>query len=315
MGGGKWSASVYDSVTRSKVTSGTTFAYTSYAKSHGVHDAHEDLRILKDGKPMTRESRDSDEHPESTPIIVGFDVTGSMGDNPAILQRELKGLFGMLIRKDVVSDPQIAIAAYGDTHCDYVPVQFSQFESDNRIDDNLDNVYIEQGGGGNMGETSTTVAWYAANCVVTDAWEKRGKRGYLFLVGDECALDVTASQASEYLGTQGPITAKDAFGAVQEKWDTYFLLVNNYAAEMQHSQRKYGELLGPDHVIVLESTESVPAIIAALIGLGERTVDAGTLTTDLAEAGFGMEVAKSAARATAGIASVGADDGYADLKL
>ena len=315
MGGGKWSECVYDSVTKSKITSGTTFAYTSYAKSHGVHDAHEDLRILKDGKLVTRESRDSDEHPESTPIIVGFDVTGSMGGNPAILQRELKSLFGMLVRKDVVSDPQVAIAAYGDTHCDRVPIQFSQFESDNRIDDNLDNVYIEYGGGGNFGETSTTVAWYAANCVVTDAWEKRGKRGYLFLVGDECALSVTAEQAMEFLGTQGPITPQEAFDMAREKWDVYFLMVDNGASKWQESERKYGELLGPDHVIVLESTESVPVIIAALIGLGERTVDAGTLTTDLAEAGFGIEMVRSAARATAGLANVGADDGYADLKL
>lgn len=313
MGGGTWTTQAYDFSTKTKIDTGTTFAYSDYAKSHRIDEAHEDLRILAEGKPVTRESRDSDEHPESTPIVIAFDVTGSMGGNPAILQRELKGLFGMLIRKDVVSDPQIAIGAYGDTHCDRVPIQFSQFESDNRIDDNLDNVYLEMGGGGNMGETSTALAWYVANHVVTDAWEKRGKRGYMFLIGDECALDITESQAKEFLGDGHGVTAFDAFNALLKKWDTYFLLVNNYASKMQHSQQKYTDMLGSDHVIVLESTESAPAVIAALIGLAEETVDANALSTELAESGFSTDVAVSAANATVGLAGV--DSSYGDLGL
>ena len=316
MGGGTWTTMAYAKSTRTKIDSGTTFAYTRTSKSAGRYEAHDDLKVLdRDGMPVTRESRDSDEHPESTPIVIGFDVTGSMGGNPAILQRELKGLFGMLVRKDVVSDPQVAIGAYGDTHCDRVPVQLSQFESDNRIDDNLDNVFVEGGGGGNMGETSTALAWFVANHVVTDAWEKRGKRGYAFFVGDECALSVTPEQSKGHLGeTQGhEITPEDAFEALAEKWDTYFLLVDNYAARAQHSRAKYEALLGADHVITLETTESAPAVIAALVGLAEETVDAGALSTELAESGFSSEVAVSAAKATVGLAAV--DAGYGDLRL
>lgn len=314
MGGGTWTVQSYDSVTRSKIDSGTTFAYTSYAKTHGVREAHEDLRIIKDGQILTRESRDSDEHPMSTPIVIGFDVTGSMGDNPYILLKSLKGLFGMLVRKGVVSDPQVAIGAYGDTWCDSVPIQFSQFESDNRIDDNLDNVYVERGGGGNHGETSTALVWYVANHVVSDAWEKRGRRGYLFLIGDECALPVDADAASKYLMAEGEITPEDAFNAAMPKWDTYFLLVGNYAAEDQHSERKYKELIGGDHVIVLESTESAPAVIASLIGFSEDTVDADSLTTELAESGFSEEVAMAAAKATSAKA-VSKVVEYPDLSL
>lgn len=102
MGGGTWSVQAYDRVTTKKIKNGTTFVYTTDAKARGVYEAHDSLKILDiNGHPFTRESRDSDEHPESTPIIVGFDVTGSMGDNPRILQRDLKGLFGMLVRRDV----------------------------------------------------------------------------------------------------------------------------------------------------------------------------------------------------------------------
>lgn len=320
MGGGVWNKDVYDSVTTAKVSKGTTFAYTASSKRSGVYEAHDDLKVLdEDGRPHTRESRDSDEHPESTPIVIGFDETGSMGENPAILQRELKSLFGMLIRKDVVSDPQVAIAAYGDTHCDRVPVQMSQFESDNRIDDNLDNVFLEGCGGGNGGETSTALAWYVARHVVTDAWEKRGKRGYLFLIGDESALEVSSDESHRFLGEDEPrsITPEDAFSAASERWDTYFLLIDNMAAKYQGSREKYESLLGADHVITLETAESAPAVIASVIGLVESTVTADTLATDLAEAGFSSEVALAARNATAGISGgiANVDGGYADLGL
>jgi hypothetical protein len=232
----------------------------------------------------------------------------------------------MLVRKDVVSDPQIAIGAYGDTECDRVPFQFSQFESDNRIDDNLDNVFIEGGGGGNSGEMSCGLAWFVARHVVTDAWEKRGKKGYLFLIGDECSLAVSKAEAKRYLGEPEPfeLTPEIAYAEAQKQWNVFFLLVDNWAARSQDSRRKYEALLGKDHVITLETTESAPAVIAAVIGYEEQTVDEGTLVTDLAEAGFDGEVALAATKATQGLARrnrdggtvmVPVDDGYGDLAL
>ena len=320
MGGGTWSARTYSTVTTSKIDSGTTFAYTADAKSSGRYVAHDDLKILDENmQPVTRESRDSDEHPESTPIVIGFDVTGSMGGNPAILQRELKGLFGMLVRKDVVSDPQVAIGAYGDTVWDRVPVQLSQFESDNRIDDNLDNVFVEGGGGGNMGEMSTALVWFVANHVITDSYIKRRKRGYLFLIGDECPLKVSVNEARKYLGTslQEPITPESAFEQAKERWDVYFLLVDNNAARYQGSYERYVGLLGKDHVIPLQTTDSAPAVIASVIGIAEGTADADSLSTDLVESGFSDETALDAIRSVTGVTGAveKADTGYADLGL
>ena len=110
------------------------------------------------------------------------------------------------------------------------------------------------------------------------------------------------------------MASASAFSAAKEKWDVYFLLVNNYAAKMQHSEVKYGNLLDDGHVIVLQSTESAPAVIASLIGIAEDTVDAGSLATELAESGFSGEVALAAVRATTGTVAK-ADDSYADLAL
>lgn len=326
MGSGTWSASTYDRVTGSKMRAGATFSYTNDVKSRGWRDykAHESLDPLKDGKPTIRESRDSDEHPESTPIAIPFDVTGSMGDNPAKLQVALKPLFGMLVRKDICPDPQISIMAYGDAYCDRVPLQAGQFESDNRIDDELDNVFIEQGGGGNNGETATLAAQYLNEHVVTDAWEKRRKKGYVFFIGDERALDLKPSQVAEYMGDKQPagsLTAEAVFKRLQEKWSVYFLLVDNWAAKVQKSYEQYSSLLGPEHVIRINSGEEAPAVIVSIIGAMEETADAETLGAELETAGFDSEVARNAVALTSGLykgdsgAVVPVDDSYGELDL
>ena len=328
MGSGTWDAGTYDRITRSKIATGSTFSYTSDAFRSGVLKPHDTLNVLdKDGHALERESRDSDEHPDSTPIIIGFDVTGSMGRNPALIQESLKQLFGMLVRRDIVPDPQVAIGAYGDAYCDEVPLQFGQFESDNRIDDELDNVLIEGGGGGNNGETSTLLAYYVGNHVHTDAWEKRNKKGYLFLIGDERALDLKASQLVKYVGEPqaSSVTAEDVFKKIREQWNTYVLLVDNYAAQAQGSRDQYGELLGdPQHVVPIKDGSLAAATIASIIGAVEETTDYKTLSTDLTEAGFSKDVALAATEATAIVygddasgdrTPVTVDSGYGELAL
>lgn len=324
--GDPWSASTYARVTQKKIDSGSAFQYTASTKRSGRWEAHDSLKVLKDrgdgvDVPVTRESRDSDRYPVTTPIVVGFDVTGSMGSNPEILQRSLKGLMGIIDRKGVVSGPQIAIAAYGDTNGDKVPLQLSQFECDNLIDENLDNVFIEGCGQGNGGETSTALAWFVARHVVTDAWEKRGKKGYMFLIGDECALSVSQYASVKFLGEPEPhtITPEDAFAAASEKWDVYFLVVDTWSARDQHSFEKYSKLLGGDHVIALETAKSAPAIIASIIALSEGTMAKSEIADELVDAGFSKETAIAAVSATKNVGDNGSlskvDARYADLGL
>jgi hypothetical protein len=94
-----------------------------------------------------RESRDCAEHPRSLAIAVLFDVTGSMGAVPRVLQAKLPQLLGLLLRKGYAADPQIMFGAIGDASCDGAPLQVGQFESDNRMDDDLGRILLEGGGG------------------------------------------------------------------------------------------------------------------------------------------------------------------------
>src|SRR5690606_17085408 len=95
-----------------------------------------------------RESRDSADHPEALAIAVLFDVTGSMGNVPRTLQTKLPDLLGLLLRKGYVEHPHILFGAIGDATCDRAPLQIGQFEADNRMDDDLERILLEGGGGG-----------------------------------------------------------------------------------------------------------------------------------------------------------------------
>ena len=175
-----------------------------------------------------RESRDSEEHPESYPIIIALDETGSMGQIPELLIKNVLPDIMEKIIKAGIPNPQIMFMGIGD--CCYHeegPLQISQFESSDELMEKwLTEIYLEGKGGGNAHE-SYPLAWYfAQRHVVTDAWEKRHKKGVLITIGDEpCQRTLTKEQLDRYLndGAQGDITASELLEAVQEKWNVFHI--------------------------------------------------------------------------------------------
>ena len=85
-----------------------------------------------------RQSRDSEEHPDSNAIMIGLDVTGSMGAVVRAIHRDLPHLHELLLGYKYIPHPQVLFAAAGDATCDRVPLQVGQFESDNRMDQNIE---------------------------------------------------------------------------------------------------------------------------------------------------------------------------------
>lgn len=311
MGGGAWDANTYASTTARKVSTGTSFGYTTSTRSSSYSDwkVHEDLDPKKVNGPTSplagqniRESRDSDEHPISTPIAVWFDETGSMGNTPRVLQTKLTELFGLLLRKGYVEHPQILMGAYGDGETDRVPLQASQFESDNRIDDALDNIFLEGNGGGNGGE-SQWLAWYfMATHTATDSWEKRQKKGYAFFIGDEVSLKPDNRHVADFIGDGEPLLQlghKGIVKALLEKWDAYVFVIDNLTAKMQHSVEFYTKLFGSDRVLVVQDETAIAETIALTIGMNEGTIDLDDGVSDLQELGVSDAVINQTTKALA----------------
>lgn len=209
-------------------------------------------------KALLREARDSEAHPQSVPIIVALDVTGSMGRIPNYLVKDgLPNMVGGIIQKGIL-DPAILFLAIGDHECDKYPLQVGQFESgDEELDLWLTRTYLEGGGGGNLGE-SYLLAWYfAANHTAIDSWEKRHEKGFLFTIGDEpCLRSLPVKVVQEIMGqsTQVSYSDKELLSKAQEKYNVFHLHVMKGSAG-HRSLGYWKELLGDNCITVDDHTE------------------------------------------------------------
>jgi len=219
---------------------------------------------------VTRESRDSEEHPKSLAVILGLDVTGSMGSVPNYLIKE--GLVGVMetILQRGVNDPQLLFLGIGDHECDRSPLQVAQFESsDELLDKWLRDVYLEGGGGGNYGE-SYSLAWYlAAFHTSIDCFEKRKEKGLLFTIGDEPCLKETPKKfIKDMMGSDEfakNYTHHELLEKAQEKYHVYHLHIKQTASgSRQEVMDGWKQLMG-DNLIIIDNYKELDKKIAETI--------------------------------------------------
>lgn len=177
-------------------------------------------------KGVKRECRDSTEHPNTTPIVVAMDVTRSRGDDAKVVYGKLPMFIGQIIMKGYVSDPVISFAAIGDaTSGDRAPIQVGQFESDNRLDEVLSKIWLEEGGGGTGQESYELMAYYYAKHSIIDSG-KRNKKGFFFFIGDEGFYPKVAKDQIKVLigdDVREDIDARKIFAELQEKYHVFLL--------------------------------------------------------------------------------------------
>nr|MDT0661808.1 hypothetical protein [Micromonospora sp. DSM 115978] len=281
MGSGHWSTDVYTAAASYRAATGrSAFAYSD----GGARTVHPDL----DPRRASRESRDSAEHPRSTPIAVLFDVTGSMRKVPRVLQTKLPQLLGLLQRKGYATDPQLMFGAIGDATCDRVPLQIGQFESDNRMDEDLARIVLEGGGGGQRTESYELAMYFMARHTTLDSFDRRGRRGYLFLIGDEMPYrQVKPKEVRRVIGDElaEPIAVEAIVAELRRRYDVYYILPSgsSYAGDPQMLDC-WRDLLG-QNVIELDDLDAVCETIALTVGLGEEAIDLTEGLRDLADVG------------------------------
>ncbi|MFC9896515.1 hypothetical protein ACFVMC_22745 [Nocardia sp. NPDC127579] len=294
MGYGHWDDTAYRAAKTYRASRGLDdFGYTAELRDrpYDTWQAHPDLDPL--GVDV-RECRDSAEHGNSLPIAVLFDVTGSMGQVPIIMQRKLGKLHGLLQRKGYADDPQILFGAVGDADCDRVPLQVGQFESDNRMDEQLRNILLEGGGGGQKSESYELAAYFMATHIATDAWDKRRTRGYLFLIGDELNKRKLASRHIRAVvgdHVRKDISVDSIYRQLAERWHVYYILPNQSSYYNDPEIAEHWRALLGQNFLRLDDPAAVCELIALTIGLTEDRVDLDTGLTDLSDLGSAAEVA------------------------
>ena len=218
-----------------------------------------------------RESRDSDLNPASTAIIVGLDVTGSMGMIADALARQGLGtMVEEILARKPVSDPHILCMGIGDVLCDQAPLQVTQFEADIRIARQLERLWLEKGGGGNSCESYTLPWYFAALHTAIDCFEKRGKKGYLFTVGDEePPLDLPGTAITRFLGDppQRDFKSRELLTLVSRMYHVFHVIVEE-GSHARHDPRgvrdRWTELLGQRVIGLSDHTKLAEVIVSAI---------------------------------------------------
>lgn len=191
-----------------------------------------------------RESRDSEDSPNSTPIILGFDVTGSMGYlAEEIAKNALNETITNIYAKNPVTNPHVMCAAFVEPE-DRDGLQVTQFEADIRVVEQL--LDLRVGFGGNWFSYDSLLWYFAAKHTAIDSYEKRGKKGILIGIGDEIAdyeygHRITKNDIKTMFrdDVDHDITLEEAYKMVAEKYEIIHIITG---ANQQNAWRTWTEL-------------------------------------------------------------------------
>ena len=188
------------------------------------------------------------------------------GNNMSAIAKKLNVIMTELYSE--VQDVQFMIMGIGDLAYDSAPIQASQFESDIRIAEQLDKLWFERGGGGNMFESYTAAWYFGLKHTELDCW-KRGKKGIIITLGDETLnpyLPKRGLQNSLGDSLEADVETDTLYQAVTEKFDVYHLAVddraNSYRYYAKDINETFSEYFDDNRFRVVTLDSVVPQIVS-----------------------------------------------------
>jgi hypothetical protein len=320
MGGGNWNVGTYQAASATRKATGTaTFDYsdrvTSGRAPQVVHDLLRPDQTAGPSSPFAgqvmREVCVTDEHPDPTAIQIWLDVTGSNFQAAKIVHSKLPRLQAYLRDGHFCNDPQINVGAIGDANSDQFPLQWGQFESDNRLDDQIAAIILEGNGGGQRHETYELGAYLSARHVNLEPYHLLGKKGFVFFTGDEMPYQTIKRDYSRgHWGSGGhsltsltgddvaeDIDAAAIFAELQVQNHVFFLFQQQGAYRAESIVPAWEKVLGAEQIIMLDDPALYVEVIASIIARFEGDLDAAATSTALVKAGASASEAASASRA------------------
>jgi hypothetical protein len=269
MGGGSYSDKDFVSFSSSRRYSDPSTTTKDIYKSRNINPD------LDPKKFKIRESVDGPDHPNSTPLILGLDVTGSMHTVLDRLARVgMKTICQEVLERRPITDPHICCCAIGDVAAgDRAPFQATQFESDVRIFEQLEKIFLEGGGGGNNFE-SYILAWYFAKYrTKIDSFAKRGQKGFLFTIGDE---EITPElRRDHFLTSMGDdvergFNAQELYDLIYPEWNVFHIIIkegNHARMAFDNVKKSWDDVIGAQRVVPLDDHEKIGETIVSILEL------------------------------------------------
>lgn len=262
MGYTRWSHDDWSTYTASTTHSKTR---EEVFTRRGMHKDFDPLNI------EVRESRDSDKNPQSNAIIVAFDETGSMGNIPdAFVRKGLSTMVTEILDRAPVTDPHIMIMGIGDAWYDRAPLQVTQFEADIQIAEQLKDIYLEGSGGGNQYESYNLPWYFAARKTEIDCFEKRGKKGYLFTIGDENPPPtLLATHVKKFLGEgiQEDLDSRDVLAMASRRYHVFHVIIEQGSfcrVNKTAVTEEWTELLGQRVLSLTDYNDLAECVVSAI---------------------------------------------------
>lgn len=332
MGGGGWDVGSYTRVNAANAAAGrSTFDYSSKVSSGAapqvVHDLLNPTKVAGPASPFAgtvmREVCITDEHPDPTALLLWLDVTGSNYEAAKIVHSKLPLLQKYLQDGKFCADPQINVSAVGDATSDKFPLQFGQFESDNRLDDQIASIILEGNGGGQQRETYELGAYMAARHVHQEPYELYGKKGFVFFIGDEMPYRTIENDygRTHWYGSghtlesltgdtlSGSLDTASVFAELLEKNHVFFLFQQQGAYRAEEIVPEWERLIGKERVVILERADLVVEVIAALVARFEGGLDDAAMTSAMVHAGGSVAAIGSAVKALARVTDTAGSGG------
>ena len=277
MGSGTWTRNAFTSYTTTKGYAVSTDGAVT-GMSANVQDNFKSRMLVTDLDPknVIRECVDSTEHPNTKPVILALDVTGSMGRAAMEVAKQINVVMTKLYEN--ITDVEFLVMGIGDLAYDRAPIQASQFESDIRIAEQLDKIYFEGGGGGNSYESYTAAWYFGLNHTKLDCWN-RGQKGVIITMGDEPMNPYLPKKAlSDVTGDdlQSDVETAQLYADASEKFDIYHLYVKHgYGRYQEDVHKTFGQFLDEKH---LKDT-SVDKIADDIIEIVTNAFSGGNVVT------------------------------------
>lgn len=279
MGSGAWTTCAYNDYMRdvkkvSNVSSLNAGTVNQFYTARSIDPALDPKGV------KFRECRDSEEHPNTIPVILALDVTGSMGSACAAVARQLDKIITGLYAD--VKDVEFMVMGIGDFAYDRAPLQVSQFESDVRICDQLGKIWFECGGGGNSFESYTAAWYFGLHHTDLDCW-KRGKKGIIITMGDEPLNPyLPGKDFNRVFGYGGQdVNTVELYTQVTKKFDLYHIIITDPESSgwkyLEQDKMTWGRLLNGQNLFAKHSSELPEVIHDIVVAHADNTDSVGTV--------------------------------------
>lgn len=263
MGGGCYSESSFSSYAKSvgAVMDNCEIDGVKTLRLNNMKYSQKSLHSELDPKSRVRECCNTEEHPNTMPVILALDVTGSMGsacdECAASVANLMKDLY------EQFEDVEVCVMGVGDLECDNSPLQVSQFESDVRVAKQMQEIYLEKGGGSNSYESYTAPWYFGLYHTRLDCFDKQGRKGVIITMGDEPLNPALNKRDVEHflgvgLEEQVELKTNKLYKEASKKFDIYHISVEddrtNYNSDRgsyeEQVDKSFKDVIGDDHYLV-----------------------------------------------------------------